>query len=66
MIVNEGLPNTQSPSGGYWAGHREQWTQLNDWLRRPEVRQKLANGFERWSDSQFAGELMDAAVLLPS
>jgi len=27
MIVNEGLPNMQSPSGDYWAGHREQWTQ---------------------------------------
>jgi hypothetical protein len=25
MIVQQGLPNAKSPSGGYWAGHREQW-----------------------------------------
>jgi hypothetical protein len=66
MIVQGGLPNTKSPSGGYWAGHREQWQQLNDWLRHPEVKQKLSNAFEKWSESSFAGELMDAAVLLPS
>lgn len=38
---------------------------MNDWLRRPEVRQKLADAFEKWADSPFAGELMDAAVFLP-
>ena len=66
MIINEGVPNAARPSGGYWSGHIEQWEQVNTWLRRPEVRQKLANGFERWSDSKFASELMDGAVLLPS
>lgn len=65
MIMQEGLPHTKSPSGGYWAGHRQQWEQLNRWLRLPEVRQKLVNGVERWSESPFASELSDAAVLLP-
>lgn len=65
-ILNEGVPNTSSPTGGYWADHRQQWEQLNDWLRRHEVRQKLVNGFERWTDAPFVGELLDAAVLLPS
>jgi hypothetical protein len=65
MITQEGLPRTKNMDGGYWAKHREQWEQLNDWLRRPEVRQKLADAFERWVDSPFAGQLMDAAILLP-
>jgi hypothetical protein len=65
MITHEGLPNAKSPSGGYWAGHRQQWQELNNWLRLPEVRQKLASAVERWSDSPVATELMDAAVLLP-
>ena len=65
MITQEGLPNTKSPSGGYWAGHKEQWEQLNAWLRLPEVRQKLSDAVERWSDLPFATELMDAAVILP-
>jgi transposase len=65
MITQEGLPRTKNVDGGYWAEHREQWEQLNDWLRRPEVRQKLADAFERWVDSPFAGQLMDAAILLP-
>ena len=64
MITQEGLPRTKNP-GGYWSGYEEQWQQLNDWLRRPEVRQKLADGFERWVSSPFAGELMDASILLP-
>lgn len=66
MISNEGIPNATRPAGGYWDGHCEQWEQLNDWARRPEVKQKLTTGFECWSDSAFAGELMDAVVLLPS
>jgi hypothetical protein len=41
MILSEGLPNTKSPTVGYWAGHRDQWQQLNDWLRHPEVKAKL-------------------------
>jgi len=53
MIVQQGLPNAKSPGGGYWAGHREQWERVNDWLRRPEFRQTLADGFERRSDSSF-------------
>jgi hypothetical protein len=65
MITQEGLPHTKSPSGGYWVGHRQQWQQLNDWLRLPEVRQKLVNAVERWSDSPLATELLDAAILLP-
>ena len=64
MVTQQRLPRTKY-SGGYWSEHREQWTQLNDWLRRPEVRQKLADAFEKWADSPFAGELMDAAVFLP-
>ena len=51
MITHEGLPNAKSPSGGYWAGHRQQWQELNNWLRLPEVRQKLASAVERWNDS---------------
>lgn len=65
MIVNQGLPNIKSPSGGYWAGHREQWRQLNDWLRRPEVKAKLTSALDRWANEPFAEELLDAAVLLP-
>jgi hypothetical protein len=65
MISNEGVPNATRPPDGYWGGHNEQWEQLKEWTRRPEVKQKLTNGFERWSDSSFAGELMDAVVLLP-
>src|ERR1051325_139781 len=64
MVTQEGLPRTKHP-GGYWTDHHEQWTQLNDWLRRPEVRQKLRDAFEQWADSPFADELMDAAVFLP-
>jgi hypothetical protein len=65
MVTQEGLPRVKNVSGAYWSGYREQWEQLNEWLRRPEVRQKLADAFERWSDAPFAGELMDAAVMLP-
>jgi hypothetical protein len=65
MITQERLPRAKNVLDAYWGDHREQWEQLNDWLRRPEVRQKLADAFERWVDSPFAGELMDAAVLLP-
>jgi hypothetical protein len=65
MVTQERLPRTKHVSVSYWADRREQWNQLNDWLRRPEVRQKLAAGFEKWVNSPFAGELMDAAVLLP-
>lgn len=65
MITQERLPNAKSPSGGYWAGHEEQWEQLNSWLHLPEVRQKLSNAVERWSDLPFGTELLDAAVLLP-
>lgn len=64
MVTREGLPRTKH-LGGYWFAHREQWTQLNNWLCRPEVRQKLADGSEKWVDLPFAGELMDAAVFLP-
>ncbi len=65
MITQNGLPSVKIQSGAYWAGHREQWNQLSDWLRRPEVREKLTSAFERWSDLPVASELMDAAVLLP-
>ncbi|MGB9204554.1 MAG: hypothetical protein WCB94_11370 [Terriglobales bacterium] len=65
MIVWDGVPNATRPNGGYWASRREQWQQLVDWLRRPEVKQKLASGLEKWSDSPFGGELLEAAVLLP-
>jgi hypothetical protein len=65
MIIDHRLPSVKIQSGAYWNDHREQWQQLNDWVRRPEVRQKLADAFERWSDLPAAGELMDAAVLLP-
>jgi hypothetical protein len=64
MITQNGLPNAQSPTGGYWAGHKEQWEQLNAWLRLPEVHQKLTSAVERWSDSAFATELIEAAILL--
>jgi hypothetical protein len=43
----------------------QQWEQLNDWLRLPEVHQKLTSAIERWSDSPFVSELIEAAVLLP-
>jgi hypothetical protein len=66
MIVWDGVPNATRPGGGYWADRREQWQQLVDWLRRPDVRQKLASGVEKWSDSPFGNELFDAAALLPS
>lgn len=65
LITQEGLPNTKSPSGGYWAGHRQQWEQVNEWLRLPEVRQKLVDAAERWSDLPFATEISHAAILLP-
>ena len=65
MIVWEGVPNTTKPGGGYWEPHREQWQQLVDWLRKPEVKQKLASGLEKWNDEPFGNELLDAAVLLP-
>lgn len=65
MIVWDGVPNATRPNGGYCAGRREQWQQLVDWLRRPEVRQKLESSLEQWSDSPFGNELFDAAVLLP-
>jgi hypothetical protein len=42
MITHEGLLHTKSPSGGYGAGHRQQWEQLNNWLLLPEVRQKTS------------------------
>jgi hypothetical protein len=64
MITENGLPSVKIHRGAYWGGHREQWRQLNDWLRRPEVHEKLASAFERWSDLPVAGELLDAAVLL--
>jgi hypothetical protein len=64
VITEEGLPRAKNLPVR-WAGHREQWAQLNDWLRRPEVRQKLASAFEQWRDLPFAGELMDAAIMLP-
>jgi len=66
LITREGLPNAGKPSGGYWEGHREQWHQLNEWLRKPEVRQKLTNAVDRWSPEEFTAEFVDAAVLLPS
>jgi hypothetical protein len=65
-MITEGLPQSRGPSGGYWGGHREQWEQVNDWLRRPEVRRKLADAVEKWSDLPFANEFVDAAILLPS
>ncbi|MBZ5616098.1 MAG: hypothetical protein LAO23_18995 [Acidobacteriia bacterium] len=65
MIVLDSVPNATGPGGGYWADRREQWQQIVDWLRRPEVKQKLASGLEKWSNSPFGGELLEAAVLLP-
>jgi len=65
MITEEGFPRAGRPSGGYWEDRREQWIQLNDWLRMPEVRQKLANAVERWSEMPFGGEFFDAASVLP-
>jgi hypothetical protein len=64
MVTQARLPRLKNP-GGYWGDHREQWAQLNDWVNRSEVRQKLADAFEKWADSPFAGEFMDAAILLP-
>jgi hypothetical protein len=66
MIVLDGVLNATGPGGGYWAERSEQWQQLVDWLRRSEVKQKLARGIEKWSDAPFGNELFDAAVLLPS
>ncbi len=63
LIVNEGLPNAPKPGAGYWEGHREQWEQLVDWLRRPEVKQKLLEAVQRWEP--LAGELEAAVALLP-
>jgi hypothetical protein len=64
LITRERLPDTKS-GRGYWAGHQEQREQLNLWLRQPEVRQKLSDAVERWSDLPFATEWEEAAVLLP-
>jgi hypothetical protein len=65
MIVWDGVPNAARPGRGYWAERSEQWQQLVDWLRRPEVKQKLASGLAKWSDAPFGNEFFDAAVLLP-
>ena len=66
MIFREGVPNLLKPDSGYWGQRREQWQQLVDWLRLPEVRKKLERAIEQWADEPFGGELLDAAVLLPS
>ena len=65
MIAQNSLPNAKSPGGGYRGGHKQQWGQLNEWLRLSEVHQKLTSAVERWSDSAFATELIEAAILLP-
>lgn len=65
MIVWEGVPNTTHPGSGYWAQREQQWQQLVDWVRRPEVKDKLASAVEKWNESPFGNELFDAAVLLP-
>ena len=57
------FPFTKAP-GGYWGDRREQFQQLADWLRLPEVKDKLVGAVNRWSDAPFANELFDAAVLL--
>lgn len=64
MIAQNGLPNAQSPTGGSWGGPKEQWEQLNAWLHLPEAHQKLTSAVEGWSDSAFATELIEAAILL--
>ncbi|MBI3478335.1 MAG: hypothetical protein HY010_21600 [Acidobacteria bacterium] len=65
MIVWDGVPNAPRPDGGYWAGRKEQWRQLVEWLRKPEVKSKLAASLEKWSNMPFGNELFDAAILLP-
>ena len=50
--------------GGYWEDRREQWQQLGKWLRLPEVKNKLVQAVETWSDEPFGNELFDAAALL--
>ena len=63
-LVRRDLSYTKR-STGYWAGHEQQWEQVVAWLRRPDVREKLASAVEKWGDSPFGGELLDAAVMLP-
>ena len=57
------FPFTKSPSG-YWGDRKEQFQQVAEWLRRPEVRQKLIAAVEAWSGAPFGSELFDAAALL--
>jgi hypothetical protein len=66
MISREGVPNLLKPDSGYWGQRREQWQQLVDWLRLPQVRRKLELAIKQWANEPFGGELFDAAVLLPS
>ena len=48
-----------------WRPPEGQRAQLDDWLYSPEVKQKLMRAFGRWSDEPFAGDLENAAILLP-
>gem|GEM_PF-861358 len=63
-ILWEGVPNSTCPRRGYWEQHQEQWRQVVDWLRTPAIRAKLRDAVERWKDAPFAGEFLEAAVLL--
>lgn len=65
LILWEGVPNIPKPVGGYWKDRKEEWQQLVGWLRRPDVKQKLAIALEQWSHLPFSNELFDAAVMLP-
>jgi hypothetical protein len=48
-----------------WGPPERQRDQLDAWLYSPDVKRKLMNAFERWSEEPFANELENAAILLP-
>jgi len=65
MINKEQIVQRDAPlPTAYWKDVMPQWHQLVDWLRSPEVREKLRTGREALGSTPAAVELVDAERLL--
>ena len=64
VILELGVPYTTSVPKGYWEDRRDQWDQFIEWLKSSAVLEKMEAATERWTDSDFSEELLEATVFL--
>ena len=60
-ITKEQIVQRDAPlPTAYWRGQMPQWHQLADWLRSPQVEEKIRGGLEKFTGSPAATELAEA------